>query len=155
MVMTRFLGLQSHEYVNGGTGNDVIFGNGGKDVLAGGAGDDIIFGGSQADILFGGAGNDTIYGNGGSDLIDPGVGNNTIFLGAGDATVTLSAGGFNTINNFQLGSSRLFVGSLLSDLSFADSERGVRISAGDKLLAVVSNQTANIFSSNLNIIFKV
>jgi hypothetical protein len=86
-------------------------------------------------------GNDTIYGNGGA-------GNNTIFLGAGDAAIALNRGGFDTVNNFQLGSSRFFVGSLLNDLSFADSSSGVRISAANDLLAVVSNQSASTFSSN-------
>lgn len=67
-------------------------------------------------------GNYTIYGNNCSNLIYKNTGFNTIFLGAGDATVALNAGkGFDTISNFQLGSSRFFVGGLSNDLSFADS----------------------------------
>jgi Ca2+-binding RTX toxin-like protein len=150
----QLYGASTDDYIGGGAGNDIIFGNGGKDVLLGDAGDDIIFGGLQADIILGGAGNDTIYGNGGSDLIDGNSGNNTIFLGSGDTTIALNRGGFDTVNNFQLGSSRFFVGSLLNDLSFADSSIGVRISAGKDLLAVVSNQTASTFSSNAGAIFK-
>ena len=151
----QLFGASTDDYIDGGTGNDIIFGNGGKNVLAGETGDDIIFGGSQADVISPGAGNNTVYGNGGDDLIDGIIGNNTIFLGEGNATVRLGESSFNTINNFQLGSSRLFVGSLLSDLSFADSSSGVRISAGDKLLGVVSNQTASTFNSNLSTIFNV
>lgn len=149
----QLFGSSTDDYFDGGTGNDIIFGNGGKDIISGETGDDIIFGGPLADVISPGAGNNTIYGNGGGDLIDGISGNNTIFLGEGDATVRLGESSFNTINNFQLGSSRLFVGSLLNDLSFADSSSGVRISAGDKLLAVVSNQTASTFSSNLSNIF--
>ncbi|MBW4602678.1 MAG: right-handed parallel beta-helix repeat-containing protein [Calothrix sp. FI2-JRJ7] len=150
----QLFGASTDDYIGGGAGNDTIYGNGGKDILLGDAGDDVIFGGSQTDIIFGGAGNDTIYGNGGGDFIDGGTGFNTIFLGAGDATVALNTGeGFDTINNFQLGSSRFFVGSLLNDLSFADSSSGVRISAGNDLLAVVSNQTASNFINNTGKIF--
>lgn len=151
----QLFGASTDDFIGGGDGSDTIFGNGGKDILLGDAGNDIIFGGSQADIISGGAGNDTIYGNGGGDLIDGGTGNNTIFLGTGEATVALNASeGFDTINNFQLGSSRFFVGSLLNDLSFADSSSGVRISAGSDLLAVVSNQTTSTFTSNSSSIFK-
>ena len=135
----------------------LIFGNAGKDVLLGNAGDDIIFGGSQSGIISRGTGNDTIYRNGGGNLIDGGVGNNTIFSGAGEATVALNIGeGFNTINNFQLGSSSFYLGSLLNnyDLSFANSSSGVRISAGNDLLGVVSNQLASTFGSNSSSIFK-
>ncbi|MBW4570446.1 MAG: hypothetical protein KME31_21190 [Tolypothrix carrinoi HA7290-LM1] len=72
----------------------------------------------------------------------------------GKATVTLEKGeGYDTIKNFELGSSRFMIGSLLNDLSFADSAGGVRIFAGNDLLAVVSNQSASTFSSNVGKIF--
>jgi hypothetical protein len=55
--------------VNGGHGNDVIFGGYGTDVIVGGAGDDMIFGGPGIDRLTGGAGADRTYGGAGNDRI--------------------------------------------------------------------------------------
>ena len=67
--------------LDGGAGNDIIFGSSGNDTLLGGAGDDTLSGGSGADVLTGGAGNDTfVYGPGsGADVITdfaagPGIG---------------------------------------------------------------------------------
>ena len=64
------------------------------DVIDGGTGDDLIFGDtgsapsrigdlSGADIIAGGEGNDTMYGGGGDDLIDGAEGNDVIYGGAG------------------------------------------------------------------------
>jgi Ca2+-binding RTX toxin-like protein len=57
--------------LDGGAGNDIIFGSSGNDTLLGGDGDDTLSGGSGADVLTGGAGNDTfVYGPGsGADVI--------------------------------------------------------------------------------------
>jgi Ca2+-binding RTX toxin-like protein len=58
----------SGDTLQGGQGNDLLFGNGGddtlqggpgNDLLMGGAGDDRLTGGPNGDILSGGAGNDT------------------------------------------------------------------------------------------------
>ncbi|PVZ34515.1 retention module-containing protein [Pseudomonas sp. URIL14HWK12:I11] len=45
--------------LNGGNGNDILFGQAGNDTLNGGNGDDILIGGKGNDILTGGAGADT------------------------------------------------------------------------------------------------
>ena len=45
--------------INGGTGNDVIWGSDATETLIGGDGNDILFGGSGNDILIGGSGADT------------------------------------------------------------------------------------------------
>ena len=59
--------------IDGGAGNDVIWGNAGHDMLIGGTGND---------ILHGGAGNDTLYGGAGSDIVDGGTGNDTMMMNA-------------------------------------------------------------------------
>ncbi|MBD2608343.1 nucleoside hydrolase [Scytonema hofmannii FACHB-248] len=147
-------GSASNEFISGGVGNDTIYGNGGLDTIYAGEGDNLIYGGSQADRIFAGSGNDTIYANGGGDFINSGAGLDTVYLGTGKATVVLEAGqGYDTINNFELGSSTFIVGNLLNDLTFADESNGVRIFAGNDLLAVVSNQSASTFSSNVGGIF--
>jgi serralysin len=71
-------------------------------------------------------------------------------LGDGKATVALQVGeGYDTINNFELGSGTFIVSNLLNNLSFADSVNGVGIFAGNDLLAVVSSQSASTFRSNV------
>ncbi len=75
--------LDRVEGLVGGTGNDVLRGNGkantlygdrGNDVLRGGARPDLILGGPQADSLFGNGGNDDLRGGSGPDSCDPGPG---------------------------------------------------------------------------------
>ena len=75
--------LNGVEGVVGGTGNDVLRGNGkantlyglrGNDVLRGGARADLLFGGPNADQLFGDGGNDRLNGGPGPDSCDPGPG---------------------------------------------------------------------------------
>ena len=51
-------GTSNPDTLNGGQGDDILFGNGGADTLNGGAGFDILIGGAGADNLTGGAGND-------------------------------------------------------------------------------------------------
>jgi len=59
--------------IDGGAGNDYIYGYGGNDALDGGAGND---------ALFGGGGNDTIEGNEGDDIIIGGDGDDIIYANA-------------------------------------------------------------------------
>lgn len=80
--------------MNGGRGNDEIFGNHGNDVLNGGEGHDKLYGGTGNDILNGEAGNDELYGglgndtylfqaNRGKDFLSDREGNNTVLFAAG------------------------------------------------------------------------
>jgi Ca2+-binding RTX toxin-like protein len=73
--------VQMHEAINGGTGDDSIFGLGGRDLISGDLGNDYLNGGSDTDILYGGKGNDTlITGTGAGDFADGGDGNDTVHL---------------------------------------------------------------------------
>jgi Peptidase family M1 domain/Peptidase M1 N-terminal domain/RTX calcium-binding nonapeptide repeat (4 copies) len=148
-------GSSADETLTGLSGNDTIYGNGGEDTLVGNKGDDLIYGGMQGDRIFSGTGDDTIYANGGDDFINTDEGFDVIWLGKGAATIVLAAGdGYDTIKNFQLGATKLQVDSL-DNLSFADSAEGAKISQGENLLAVVTWQAANTFSSNVTQIFTV
>ena len=61
--------------LNGGAGNDVLFGSSGKDALNGGAGNDVLYGRNGNDTLTGGLGDDILYGGAGDDTLSGGLGN--------------------------------------------------------------------------------
>jgi pimeloyl-ACP methyl ester carboxylesterase len=69
--------------INGGEGNDRIFGGGGKDAIEGGEGDDEIIGVDGHDVLTGGTGNDVIYGGAGRDVIRGSAGDDVLVGGDG------------------------------------------------------------------------
>ena len=55
--------------LNGGAGNDRLFGGSASDLIFGGLGNDTLQGGSGNDLLIGGAGADTIVGRRGNDVL--------------------------------------------------------------------------------------
>lgn len=118
------------------------------DTLIGAAGDDYIYGSNAAEMIMGGIGNDVIYANGGADYIDSGSGLDQVWLGgSGNATVVLNQGpGFDTIVNYQAGSTRFQLASL-DGLSTRNSAAGLEISQGGDLLAIVAHQTVDTFYS--------
>ena len=81
------------DYIDGGSGNDLIFGAAGRDVVRGQGGRDIIHGRGGRDNLFGGAGNDDIFGGseddyligGGDDDFIDGEAGNDLIVGEGGA----------------------------------------------------------------------
>lgn len=60
--------------VQGGPGDDVIYGEGGDDDLRGGAGQDLVYGNAGNDTIDGEDGNDTLRGNAGNDTVCGGAG---------------------------------------------------------------------------------
>lgn len=79
----RHLGVGSQTF-NGGSGNDVIFGDRGNDTLNGGEGEDSLYGGIGDDELHGGPGDDLLSGGFGADSIDGESGDDFV---RGDATL--------------------------------------------------------------------
>ncbi|MEM9772236.1 MAG: choice-of-anchor D domain-containing protein [Cyanobacteria bacterium P01_D01_bin.73] len=71
------------QWLNGGPGNDQIFGNLERDVLTGGTGDDSIFGGKGDDWIRGGEGNDVLAGDLGDDTLIGGLGSDRFIIGVG------------------------------------------------------------------------
>lgn len=71
------------EYLFGGTGLDIIYGNMGDDYLRGFAHADTLYGGQDDDTIIGDRGADKLYGNKGNDFIIAGAGNNTDYTTPG------------------------------------------------------------------------
>lgn len=74
----------------GGTGNDVLYGDGQVE-RATLRGNDLLYGGDGTDTLYGGAGNDKLWGDEGEDTLFGGSGRDTLSVG-GQGTDTLYGG---------------------------------------------------------------
>jgi len=87
------IGGDGGDTITGAAGNDTILGDtqfstdSQIDVLDGGAGNDRLYGGGDADTLIGGIGNDALWGGGGVDALTGGKGNDTYHLGDNNSTV--------------------------------------------------------------------
>ncbi|MEM9244826.1 MAG: choice-of-anchor D domain-containing protein, partial [Cyanobacteria bacterium P01_F01_bin.153] len=119
------------QWLNGGPGNDQIFGNLDRDVLTGGTGDDLIFGGKGDDWIKGGEGDDTLAGDFGDDTLIGGLGSDAFILGAGrgsDEILDYTDG----IDGFLLEPTLTF-----EQLTLEASGNSTQIKFGDELLATV------------------
>ena len=76
-------GGNGDDRIYGGEDNDTLTGGNGQDLLDGGEGDDTLSGGNDNDTLFGGAGKDTLTGGNGDDTLDGGESNDTLSGGNG------------------------------------------------------------------------
>ncbi|WP_122263123.1 peroxidase family protein [Ornithinimicrobium cerasi] len=74
--------------IQGGQGDDSLFGYGGNDRIEGGSGNDSILGGPGDDILTDTFGDDNIKGGDGNDAIDGGPGIDLLLAGAGNDFVS-------------------------------------------------------------------
>jgi Ca2+-binding RTX toxin-like protein len=112
-----------NNYVDAGTGNDVLFVGNGNNTLLGGAGNDIIYVGSGHNAIDAGVGEDTVNVTSG--------GKNTFTLNAGVGSVTIN--GFNSNAKFKLGT-----GLTVADVQLTLSGDNTLISKGDDLLATLT-----------------
>ena len=78
--------------VDGGFGDDVMFGGYGTNHFSGGSGNDYMIGGFQRDYIYGGSGNDIIGGHYGDDYLDGGLNNDQIWGSYGDDTIVGGSG---------------------------------------------------------------
>ena len=69
----KLYGSNGDDELNGGSGNDTLYGGRDKDVLRGESGNDYLDGGTHNDDLYGGTGSDRLYGRSGDDGLFGGV----------------------------------------------------------------------------------
>ncbi len=101
--------VQPRVIVDGGAGNDTVYGSTLGDDIHGGAGDDRLYGLDDEDALDGGPGNDLIVGGAGDDSVVGGDGQDRLY---GDELGPTSAWGNDLLTavDFGAGPDRLFCG---------------------------------------------
>ena len=129
----------STDYIYGGNGSDIIFGDdgkdetdlleneilvGGNDVIESGADNDFIDGDAGDDRITGGSGEDIIYGGQGNDILDGGAGNDIVF---GDD-------GINGFATDQKGTSGLF-----ANQEDSEARKNQGLVFGDSINSFVNN----------------
>ncbi|MBF0185979.1 MAG: hypothetical protein HQM06_16540, partial [Magnetococcales bacterium] len=83
---------QGSQAIQGGKGDDRLWGGRGDDTILGNDGNDRIHGSSGQDTLLGGKGNDRLYGERGDDRLDGGEGNDLLYGDQGNDTLIGGAG---------------------------------------------------------------
>jgi Ca2+-binding RTX toxin-like protein len=81
-------GSAGNDTVESNSGRNTFYGSSGNDQITGGTGADTIYGGSGNDEITGGGGNDALFGGRGNDEIDGGIGTDDITGGLGLDTMT-------------------------------------------------------------------
>lgn len=128
------------DVIDGGDGNDVIYGLGGGDQINGGTGNDVIYGGTHGDridagidndLVYGGDGNDIIFGDDGNDVLRGGDGVNTIDGGLGVNDIDLTGVAPTPLSNMSRGLERRGVWAELSN-----SATGYGITSADEQLVL-------------------
>lgn len=111
-------GSSGADVLDGGDGDDQLFGNGGNDELSGMAGADVLYGGNGFDTVYGGAADDSLTGDEGADVLYGGDGADRMAGGTwsdslygGDGDDWLSGGDAHDLLLGEDGDDDLFGGS--------------------------------------------
>lgn len=120
-------GLDGNDQISAGSGSDYANGNAGADTIYGGDGSDRLYGGGGDDLLYGDAGNDHLNGNKGDDRIDGGGDNDDLFGGQGNDQ--LSGGTGDDILHGDAGYDRLTGGAGIDVFAFRGPDAAFSVSA--------------------------
>lgn len=131
--------------LNGGAGDDELYGMGGGDTIVGGAGNDVIYGGSSssdssdaADTIDGGSGSDVIYANGGNDSVTGFAGQDTVYGGGGNDVINYSASNDSVLLYGSAGTDSL-TGSGDNDIIYGGSSASDSSDSADSINAGAGN----------------
>lgn len=125
-------GTGASEQFNGGEGNNTLFGNGGNDLFIAGAGNDQAYGGGGNDRFELGGGINVAYGNGGNDSFVLGLGNDTIYGGGGNDVV--DAGNGENVVYGNGGNDRILTGSGKDTIYAGGGDDFINVGNGDNLI---------------------
>ena len=118
-------GSKQFVQLQGGVGNDTLYGGTGRANLSGGSGDDILYGEAGDDGLYGGLGNDTLYGGAGNDFIYGSFGENILWGGIGNDEFVFNSHEFgnssHTIEDFDIGDDLITIYMKISEVFFEKS----------------------------------
>ncbi len=89
---TRKTDIYVGNMLDGGVGNDTVWGNNGRDTLKGGSGDDRLESGFERDTIEGGPGDDSIHSGADNDSVRSGAGDDIVRGGFGDDTLEGGSG---------------------------------------------------------------
>ncbi|MCL1475273.1 calcium-binding protein [Argonema antarcticum] len=92
LINDTVFGGNDGDWLDGGDGNDYLFGDNGDDILFGGNNDDYLDGSNGNDYLFGEADNDYLYGGNGFDYLNGGDGDDLLSGDADDDIIYGQAG---------------------------------------------------------------
>ncbi|WP_055686620.1 M10 family metallopeptidase C-terminal domain-containing protein [Loktanella sp. 5RATIMAR09] len=142
-------GSAGNDTVESGSGRNTFYGSSGNDQITGGTGADTIYGGSGNDEITGGGGNDALFGGRGNDEIDGGSGTDDITGGLGQDTMTGGAGADTFIFN-AMSDSRANNADIITD--FDTGTDRIDLSMIDANLSLAGNQafTFNAGSAPIN-----
>jgi Ca2+-binding RTX toxin-like protein len=131
--------------LDGGAGNDLVYGAGGNDTIHGSAGDDELHGGADQDVLFGDGDNDELFGEDGKDVLAGGLGVDVMYGGIGSDR-------FYFADAAESGAGRASADQIM-DFSAADADR-IDVSAIDADITTAGHQSFT-FIGNENAFYGV
>ena len=121
-------------HLRGLGGNDDLDGGTGNDMLRGNQGNDTLVGGTGSDTLLGGAGDDDLRGDGGRDTLNGGAGNDLLSGGAAPDTFVMQLRpGDDVITDFDDGKDKIDI-SAFGFVNFSQISGAVRNSGGDAFI---------------------
>ncbi len=141
------------ETLNGGDGNDLIFGNDGADTLNGGNNNDLLVGGSANDTVNGDAGNDTIgyVAGDGADTVDGGADTDTLtIIGTSNSesvSVTVASGVITQVSGGNVIAVENFTLDMLGNGGAGDTLNYASTLAAQNIVVDLSTGSATGFTS--------